>query len=63
MNSIFTSNYLGSRMELVGIEFENINLHMLFGNADIVIFNLFLLIIAELFRVGVEMKNEQDLTI
>jgi hypothetical protein len=63
MNSIFTSNYLGSRMELVGIEFENINLHMLFGNVDIVIFNLFLLIIAEVFRVGAEMKNEQDLTI
>jgi hypothetical protein len=63
LSSIFTSNYLGSKMELAGIEFENINLHMFFGNVDIVIFNLFLLIISEVFRLGAEMKNEQDLTI
>jgi hypothetical protein len=62
-SSIFTSNYLASKIQLVGIHFENLNLQMIFGNADIIIFNLFLLIIAEVFRVGAAMKNEQDLTI
>lgn len=63
LNYIFTSNYLANKIELTGIYFENLTLNMIFANTDIVIFNLFLLIIAQVFKVGAEMKNEQDLTI
>lgn len=59
---IASSNYLRDKMELPGLEFYNFNPYS-FENWKYIFLFLFLLIIAEAFRLGAQLKEENDLTI
>lgn len=64
-NKIFlflSTSYLIDKIEFPGIEFHDITWHTLSGWQSIFLY-LFLLIIAEAFRLGAELKQENDLTI
>ena len=57
-----TAAYLNNYIELPGVKFEIINLFT-FINVESVFHSLFLLVIAEIFRLGAKLKEEHDLTI
>ena len=54
--------YLNNYIELPGVKFEIINMST-FINVESVFHSLFLLVIAEIFRLGAKLKEEHDLTI
>ena len=54
--------YLNNYIELPGVKFEIINM-LTFINVESVFHSLFLLVIAEIFRLGAKLKEEHDLTI
>ncbi len=60
--SIINSSYLSNKLEFPGIKFTNMNIYTFF-NIESVINSLFLLVIAEVFRIGAKLKEEHDLTI
>ncbi len=57
-----SSAYLHNKLEFPGIEFSNLNWYSS-GNHKLLFLFLFLLIIAEAFRLGAQSKEENDLTI
>jgi len=59
---IASSAYLREKMELSGLEFYDINPYT-FGNWKYIFLYLFLIVIAEAFRLGAQLKEENDLTI
>jgi hypothetical protein len=62
ISAVITSSYLSNQIEFPGIEFTGFNLYTITGFE--IIFNaLFLLVIAEIFRIGAKLKEEHDLTI
>ncbi len=60
--SIYESSYVAERVGIMGIDFTGYN-GFVFANFEWILSNLFLLVIAEVFRIGAELKEEQDLTI
>lgn len=60
--SIFTYVYFSDRLELSGVSFESFNTFA-FMNTEFIFYSLFLLVIAEAFRVGSQLKEETELTI
>lgn len=62
INIIVSSNYLREKIELPGLEFYDFNPYT-FANWKYIFLFLFLLIIAEAFRLGAQLKEENDLTI
>jgi hypothetical protein len=59
---ICSSTYLKDKIEFSGLEFSDFNLYT-FDNWKYIFLFLFLLIIAEAFRLGAQLKEENDLTI
>ncbi|MFK7813658.1 MAG: DUF2975 domain-containing protein [Maribacter sp.] len=59
---MISSNYLRDKIELPGLEFYDFNPYS-FENWKYIFLFLFLLIIAEAFRLGAQLKEENDLTI
>lgn len=57
-----TTSYLIDKLEFPGLEFNNLNWSSFYGWKYIFLY-LFLLIIAEAFRLGAQLKEENDLTI
>lgn len=60
--AIFASSYLYDKLEYPGLEFTNINFFSFITLQSVFSF-LFLWVIAEAFRIGSQMKQENDLTI
>jgi len=60
--TIFASSYLYDKLEYPGLEFTNINFFSFLTLQSVFSF-LFLWVIAEAFRIGSQMKQENDLTI
>jgi hypothetical protein len=60
--SFVIANYLSTHIEYSGIKFTGINPYFIL-NFETVLNSLFLLVIAEVFRIGAKLKEEQDLTI
>ncbi len=60
--SYVIANYLSTHIEYSGIKFTGINLYFIM-NFETVINSLLFLVIAEVFRIGAKLKEEQDLTI
>jgi len=60
--SFVIANYLSTHIEYSGVKFTGINPYFIL-NFDTVLNSLFLLVIAEVFRIGAKLKEEQDLTI
>lgn len=56
------SNYLSNHIEYPGVKFTNINVYII-QNSESVFSSLFLLVIAEVFRIGAKLREEQALTI
>ncbi len=56
------ANYLSRHIEYSGIKFTGINTYII-QNIESVFSSLFLLVIAEVFRIGAKLKEEQALTI
>lgn len=54
--------YLSDKVDLVGFNFRNIFFHTFFADGTVFIW-LFLLVLAEVFRVGAKLKEESELTI
>ena len=59
---VVSSSYLNDKLEFSGIEFSNINWYF-FSSWKYIFLYLFLIIIAEAFRLGAQLKEENDLTI
>ena len=59
---LISSSYLSDLLEFPGIRFSS-NYFYSFAGWEYVFFYLFLLVIAEAFRVGAQLKQENDLTI
>lgn len=59
---IVSSAYLREKIELPGLEFYDLNPYT-FDNWKFIFLYLFLIIIAEAFRLGAQLKEENDLTI
>jgi len=57
-----SSSYLADKLEFTGVNFNSVNFYS-FANWEYVFFYLFLLVIAEAFRIGAQLKRENDLTI
>ena len=62
LNLLISSLYLSDKLEFSGITFTGINYYF-FSRWEYVFFYLFLLVIAEAFRIGSLLKEENDLTI
>ncbi|TMM57972.1 DUF2975 domain-containing protein [Maribacter algarum] len=62
VNIIASSHYLKDKIELPGLEFYDLAPYS-FQNWKHIFLYLFLLIIAEAFRIGAQLKEENDLTI
>ena len=60
--SFVIANYLSTHIEYSGVKFTGINPYFIL-NFETVLNSLFLLVIAEVFRIGAKLKEEQDLTI
>lgn len=60
--TIFASSYLYDKLEYSGLEFTNINIFSFMTLQSVFSF-LFLWVIAEAFRIGSQLKQENDLTI
>jgi hypothetical protein len=60
--AVITSGYLSNHIEYPGVHFSTLNVYT-FLNIETVFSSLFLLVIAEVFRIGAKLKEEQDLTI
>ena len=60
--TIFASSYLYDKLEYPGLEFTNINFFSFITLQSVFSF-LFLWVIAEAFRIGSQLKQENDLTI
>lgn len=56
------ANYLSRHIEYSGVKFTGINTYII-QNVDSIFSSLFLLVIAEVFRIGAKLKEEQELTI
>lgn len=59
---MISSSYLRDKIELPGVEFYDLTSYT-FDNWKLIFLYLFLLIIAEAFRLGAQLKEENDLTI
>jgi len=62
LSTILTSSYIKDHIEFAGIKFVTMNLYSLI-NIETIFNSLFLLVIAEVFRIGAKLKEEHDLTI
>ena len=62
LSTIITSNYLKDQIEFSGIKFNTVNMYT-FINSESIFSYLFLLVIAEVFRIGAKLQEEQNLTI
>lgn len=60
--SFASSFYLSDKLHFSGLEFTSINFYSFF-NTQSIFYSLFLLVIAEAFRIGALLKQESDLTI
>lgn len=60
--TIISSSFLSDKLEFPGLEFNIFNYYTYANWVDI-LFYLFLIIIAEAFRLGAQLKQENDLTI
>lgn len=60
--AILTSAYLSNHLEYPGITFRTANFYSITG-FETIFTSLFLLVIAEVFRIGAKLKEEHDLTI
>lgn len=60
--TIISSSYLSNKLEFPGIEFNSFNYYS-YAEWKYIFLYLFLLIIAEAFRLGAQIKQENDLTI
>lgn len=63
MTTIISTSYLSDKLEFANLEFINYNLHTFIASKESIFYYLFLLVIAEAFRVGASLKKENDLTI
>lgn len=59
---VVSSSYLSDKLEFPGLEFNTINWYS-FSSWKYIFLYLFLIIIAEAFRLGAQLKQENDLTI
>lgn len=62
LNMLVSYSYFSDKLELSGVEFEGFNYFTLL-NIEFIFYSLFLLVIAEAFRVGAQLQEETKLTI
>lgn len=62
MYFLISSSYLADKLIFPGVNFTKISFYT-FAQWEYILFFLFLLVIAEAFRIGARLKNENDLTI
>lgn len=61
--TLISTSYLSDKLEFENLEFTNKGLFAYVASKSAVFYYLFLLVIAEAFRVGAQLKKENDLTI
>lgn len=61
--TLISTSYLSDKLEFAGLEFNNYNLFTYITSKESIFYYLFLLVIAEAFRIGAQLKKENDLTI
>ncbi|WP_149275029.1 DUF2975 domain-containing protein [Pareuzebyella sediminis] len=59
---LISASYLADKLVFPGVHFTKISFYT-FAQWEYILFFLFLLVIAEAFRIGAQLKNENDLTI
>ncbi len=60
--TVVSASYFSDKIQYSGIDFSSVNLYTFF-NVQSIFYSLFLLVIAEAFRIGALLKEESDLTI
>lgn len=62
LSAIYASGYLSNKIDYPQLDFTSVNIYSMF-NFESIFSALFLLVIAEVFRIGANIKQEYDLTI
>ena len=62
LSLLISSSFLTDKLDFPGVHFMSVNYYS-FARWEYVFFYLFLLVVAEAFRIGAQLKQENDLTI